>query len=391
MSTAHLLLKYNGSLLCELIHNRLDLINIPPYSNSESFSNISVFVSLLLNGLIDESFNATASFNFFEWEKYFDLFVPDYLYYVDNDVYIYDIDALLADYPELKDHIDKSLSQKPKNIVFRPLEFLHRMYQESLKVESDEYIPEEQPYTYNFSKLTEYLSINLSHVIPFLYTKRTDKDVLLLYSGGKDSTLSAIRLHNAGYNVHFIHFDNGHMKDTDKPYLTYCRSFNPDDGYFFSYLHKSVDIKWLFKSYYESYESKNQDPALLSEIRCLSCRMAMYTEALRIAKNKGYKYIADGARISQKFLLEQPVFLKHLEALAASYDIKLLFPVLELTDDQEEIKELLANGQSAKTWESKCTIGTPAKDKTKEDEETLISFYKKSLKPRMENNINYPL
>ena len=57
---------------------------------------------------------------------------------------------------------------------------------------------------------------------------RKNNDCLLLYSGGKDSTLAAIRLYKAGYNVHFIHFDNGHMLDQNKPYLTFLETFNKE-------------------------------------------------------------------------------------------------------------------------------------------------------------------
>lgn len=57
--------------------------------------------------------------------------------------------------------------------------------------------------------------------------------------------------------------------------------------------------KILFEEYFDCWSTNlinNSD--LTSEIGCLSCRMAMYTKVIQIVKEKGYKYIADGVRIS---------------------------------------------------------------------------------------------
>lgn len=75
----------------------------------------------------------------------------------------------------------------------------------------------------------------------------------MLYSGGKDSTLAAIRLYNAGYNVHFIHFDNGYMRAQDKPYLTFKETFDKEEGYYFDYQLSGVNIKELFEEYFSDW------------------------------------------------------------------------------------------------------------------------------------------
>lgn len=206
----------------------------------------------------------------------------------------------------------------------------------------------------------------------------------MLYSGGKDSTLAAIRLRNAGYNIHFIHFDNGHMMDSDKPYLTFQKTFANQEGYIFKYENRAINIANLFNSYFNSWREEHGDNLngynLDSEIRCLSCRMAMYTKAIIYAKENGFKYIAEGARISQKFMLEQPAMINRLKKLAENYGIELLFPVLNLVDDEEEKQELIENGFSSKGWESKCLLGRPAMDKTANDENSILTYYDTLLK-----------
>ena len=180
------------------------------------------------------------------------------------------------------------------------------------------------------------------------------------------------------------------MKDQDKPYLTFQETFGQKDGFYFDYELSSITTKELFEEYFNEWPTElEDDPFLLSEIRCLSCRMAMYTKAIQIAKERGYKYIAEGARISQKFMLEQLPIISRLKDLASSYGIKLIFPVLYVDDDQQEIEELLANGYSSKTWESKCLIGKPAKDKTKEDERVSTDYYDTVLEPAIQKKLKY--
>ena len=372
-----LLIKHNDSYICERYRNEIDFINIPMYyPNNESFSKLSIFITLLLSNNLKEDYSSTVKLNEFEWSLLFEkYFIPEYLHQVDKDTFIYDLDEVLKDYNEHEEELENVIS----NIKF-PLTIKHHTELKNQKQEVE--FEEDTLYDWIFPITT--VNSELERFITKRHKERENNDCLLLYSGGKDSTLAAIRLYNAGYNIHFIHFDNGHMLDQDKPYLTFQETFNKEDGYYFDYELSSVSIKPIFEEYFESLSKKYKDnKELLSEIRCFSCRMAMYTKAIQIAKEKGYKYIAEGARISQKFMLEQIPITNRLKDLASANGIKLLLPVLYVDDDQKEIEELLANGHSSKTWESKCLIGKPAKDKTDEDKIAIIDYYDSVLKPNV--------
>lgn len=372
-----LLIKYQNSYICERYRNEIDFISIPTYHpKGDSFSNISIFITLLFSNHITEDYSSNINLNEIEWSNLFEeYFIPEYIHQVDKDTYIYDIDKLLKDYPDYQNHYNSIIS----NLKF-PLNIKNI---QELKDQPEEINFDEQT-TYNWLYPVTTTNKELQNFITKKHHTRKDNDVLLLYSGGKDSTLAAIRLYNAGYNIHFIHFDNGHMRDQDKPYLTFQETFGKKDDFYFDYELSSVDIKPIFEEYYSNWSTNfTNDPALTSEIRCLSCRMAMYTKAIEIAKEKGFKYIAEGARISQKFMLEQLPITNRLKELAESQGIKLLLPVLYVNDDQQEIEELLANGYSSKTWESKCLIGKPAKDKTDEDKTAIIDYYDSVLKPNV--------
>ena len=364
-----LLIKYKNSYICEKYRNEIDFISIPMYHpNNESFSNLSIFITLLFSKNLSQDYSSNKKLNEFEWSTLFEeFFLPEYLHQVDTDAYIYDLDELLNDYNELKEHYKEIISSISFPLTIKPISEL-----KNTNVEVD--ITEDTLYDWRYPLTT--INQELERFISKRYRERTKQDCLLLYSGGKDSTLAAIRLYKAGYNVHFIHFDNGHMCDQDKPYLTFLETFNRENDFYFDYALSNVNIKDLFEEYYKEWSLKiSNDKELDSEIRCLSCRMAMYTKAIEIAKELGYKYIAEGARISQKFMLEQLPITERLKDLASSHGIKLLLPVLHVDDDQKLINELLENGHSSKTWESKCLIGKPAKDKTPEDEEKIINYY----------------
>ena len=372
-----LLIKYQNSYICERYRNEIDFISIPTYHpKGDSFSNISIFITLLFSNHITEDYSSNINLNEIEWSNLFEeYFIPEYLHQVDKDTYIYDIDKLLKDYPDYQSHYNSIISNLKFPLTIKTIQELKEQPKE---IEFDEQT------TYNWLYPVTTTNKELQNFITKKHHTRKDNDVLLLYSGGKDSTLAAIRLYNAGYNIHFIHFDNGHMRDQDKPYLTFQETFGKKDDFYFDYELSSVDIKPIFEEYYSNWSTNfTNDPALTSEIRCLSCRMAMYTKAIEIAKKEGFKYIAEGARISQKFMLEQLPITNRLKELAESQGIKLLLPVLYVNDDQQEIEELLANGYSSKTWESKCLIGKPAKDKTDEDKIAIIDYYDTILKPNI--------
>ena len=371
-----LLIKYQDKYICSQNNNQIDFIHIPMYHpKGDYFSNISVFITLISNGYLNYDYSSSVYLKDYEWSELFEeYFLPEYLLQVDEEIYIYDLDELLKDYPSYINHYNNVLKSLPINIVIKP-------HNELINNSSEDSFDEEIPYTWNYQ--TTHVSKELEMFVNKRRKVRTEKDVLLMYSGGKDSTLAAIRLRNQGYNVHFIHFDNGHMMDQDKPYLTFKKVFENKDGFYFDYEYSTIDIKDIFESYYSNWNSSLGDIFLTSEIRCLSCRMAMYTEVIRIAKKEGFKYIAEGARISQKFMLEQLPIIDRISKLSHENGIELLLPVLNLKDDEKEKQELIDNGYSSKTWESKCLIGKPAKDKTKQDEITIIDYYENKLLPKL--------
>lgn len=385
MKTTKLIIKYQNKYICDNVHNEISFIWIPPYSSESSFSNVDIFLSLLCSGNMGNTYEAIRSLNYAEGQEIFeDYFYADSLSRLDDETYFYDLDEVLSyAYESVKNKIIKNLTNLPGTLVLYTLEELISESQKE-KLKKEELFNQDEDIPFLFACNVHQVDKKLLNILTNYEKKVGNNDVLLLYSGGKDSTLAAIRLRNAGYNIHFIHFDNGHMMDSDKPYLTFQKTFANQEGYIFKYENRAINIANLFNSYFNSWREEHGDNLngynLDSEIRCLSCRMAMYTKAIIYAKENGFKYIAEGARISQKFMLEQPAMINRLKKLAENYGIELLFPVLNLVDDEEEKQELIENGFSSKGWESKCLLGRPAMDKTANDENSILTYYDTLLK-----------
>lgn len=384
MEKAKLIIKYENKYIVDNIHNELNFINIPLYSGNSDYHNIDIFITLLCFGYMDNNYGATVGFNYSDGLHLFEHFDPDNIKELDKNTFLYDLDKLLPFNNVLKEACEKYLKKLPGSLeCYSYDDILKLTRNNNYNLESPEY--DEAPYIFDFSIAR--VDMSLIESLKLLNLKRTDKDVLLMYSGGKDSTLTAVRLRNQGYNVYFVHFDNGSMKDSDKPYLTFKNSFALYDGYYFDYRFRSLDISKTFKELFAKWRLDNgdilEDGTMTSEIRCLSCRMAMYIEALSIAKVYGFKYIAEGARISQKFMLEQEVMVNRFKELAKMYGIELMYPVLTLVDDDALKRELIANGFSSKGWESKCLLGRKAMDKKSEDEEVILNYYDNILKPKV--------
>ncbi|MBQ2873215.1 MAG: hypothetical protein IJE89_04390 [Bacilli bacterium] len=74
----------------------------------------------------------------------------------------------------------------------------------------------------------------------------------------------------------------------------------------------------------------------ISQYRCLLCRMAMYTYSVALARKMNIKYIAEGARKSQLFAIEQQELIDEFKIFCNQYGIELLTPVFDLVDDYEK-------------------------------------------------------
>lgn len=69
----------------------------------------------------------------------------------------------------------------------------------------------------------------------------------------------------------------------------------------------------------------------------------MYTYTIELARKMNLKYIAEWARKSQLFAIEQEELLNEFKKLCQKYNLELLTPVFDVENDFEKENEILLN------------------------------------------------
>lgn len=220
------------------------------------------------------------------------------------------------------------------------------------------------------------------------------KKVLMLYSGGKDSLLSTLLLLEDAYQVYLVHYDNSFEIGQSNIKMGIKRLIKKyNNKVSFIGINKTDAIfRELIKEIYNAKLNtiiKEYGNISLSQFNCLSCRLSMYIESIIICKRLNINCVADGARISQKFAIEQNEMLNLFIDLFKKYGIELLLPVKDLDDDFKEKNELLARGVIPKANEAQCLLGLPIENNSVDKEmiNATVNIYKNLLFPKIDSLI----
>lgn len=194
-----------------------------------------------------------------------------------------------------------------------------------------------------------------------------DKECLVLFSGGKDSLLSTILLIEQGFKVNLIHYDNMCLvgqENVKREYKRLIKKYGTDKVEYLGVKNISCFFRNFIKEIYNMHIdeiNKKYGNVTISEINCLSCRLSMYIASIIICKKMNINYVADGARKSQLFAIEQDEMLELFKKLFKLYNIEYILPVKDLQDDFEEKNQFIVRGVVPKVSESQCLLGMPTK------------------------------
>lgn len=175
-------------------------------------------------------------------------------------------------------------------------------------------------------------------------------ETAVLFSGGRDSTASAIVLHNSGHNTHLLSFCTGlALSDGLRDYRV------RELGLVMSAERTrfvEIDVRGLVRMicFVDLVKDIQQDGC---QLILLGEMLSMATAAIRYSREVGCSAIALGATSYQSHFPEQrPECLKLLESLANEFGIDLLLPGIGW-DSEEAPKDILRmSGVSTKSLES---------------------------------------
>ena len=217
------------------------------------------------------------------------------------------------------------------------------------------------------------------------------KEAILLFSGGRDSFLAGCYLIEEGFKIYMVTFENGAglaAQNAKHGVERIIKRYGKDKAEFLG-VHSVAGIwREFFLPYFNMKPSeilKEFGELTISQFHCLTCRSAMYIWTIIKARQMGIKYIADGARKDQGFVIELPSMIDKFRNFFAEYGIKLLLPVWDLDSDWKRKNLLLLRGFVPKTLEPQCLIGVPLPKERPPDEEiqkAVVNYFEKIILPR---------
>lgn len=165
---------------------------------------------------------------------------------------------------------------------------------------------------------------------------------VLLFSGGRDSTIAALRLASAGRSLALTTVTSAHLVGIDavRRRLTELQTHLPDS------------TEWIHVSQPEQLAVGSK----LLAPTCLPCHLAYVTIGVELAKEVNAKTIAFGYAGYQSSWPEQTKeAVDTLHAILAEQGIELLLPVYDLHSKEEAMTLLSQHNINPAALEQKCT------------------------------------
>lgn len=221
-------------------------------------------------------------------------------------------------------------------------------------------------------------------------------EVLLLFSGGKDSFLSACYLIEEGYKLSMVTFENGaglQAENAKHGAKRIIKRYGKEKAKYLGVHCIAGFWREFFLPYFNMKPSEivtEYGELTISQFHCLTCRTAMYIWAILKAKQNGIDSIADGARNDQGFAIELPRMINAYKMFLSEYGIDYILPVIDMNSDWKRKNLLLMKGFVPKTLEPQCLMGVPLPEEGIPDTEiqqAVESFFNKVVLTRAKDII----
>jgi hypothetical protein len=164
---------------------------------------------------------------------------------------------------------------------------------------------------------------------------------VVMFSGGRDSTLAAMRLHLLGVPVTLVTVTSAHLVGIESVRRRLTELLQ----------HLPGDTRWLLVQQPEELRTDTS----FYEQTCLPCHHAYVVASAALAGWLGARRLAFGYAGYQMDWPEQtPLAVARLADVLARYDIKLELPVYDITSRAAVVAELEGFGLSPDSLEQKC-------------------------------------
>lgn len=154
---------------------------------------------------------------------------------------------------------------------------------------------------------------------------KSRKTIAVLFSGGADSTATAVHYLQKGYAVHLLTFDNGAEKWLE---LAEYKAHWIIQQFPESCSWRLLDSTYLFHEL--AIRPLEQDVKKYGNLVCCGCKLAMLAESILYCRRNGITELADGFQKAQDYYPEQtPDYIVPADGFARAYGIKYVHPFWE--------------------------------------------------------------
>lgn len=171
-------------------------------------------------------------------------------------------------------------------------------------------------------------------------------EIGIMFSGGLDSTLTAVVLSERFRKIHLVTYGMGRglrFMNNSRYHLRELRQIIGEDRFTHTVIDNKAIFRQLRKGFMRDYVKYCNNKAPF--IYCLKCKLAMHVRSIIYCIENGLKYWADGAIETQNDRPEMMAgVLKLLEGLYAQYGIEFSSPVYYYGNRDDERRELLKRG-----------------------------------------------
>jgi len=170
---------------------------------------------------------------------------------------------------------------------------------------------------------------------------RDKPECILLFSGGRDSTLAAVRL-AASYHVCLVTVTSDHLSGIPavRQRLIELQA------------HLPCDTEWILLHQEQDFPGTQH----LQSPTCLPCQLAYAAIGIEIAKHHRARRVAFGYAAYQSHWPEQTaIAVAALREVAREHSLDLLLPVYDLQSKESAAAELDSLGLSKSSLEQKCS------------------------------------
>lgn len=220
------------------------------------------------------------------------------------------------------------------------------------------------------------------------------RQALVLFSGGKDSFLTASRLLRKGYEIRLMSFNNGCV--CGEQVFNHSASrlenrYGKEQCQFIGIYNTAATIMRLNEAWANTPYSEmgKRYPAIINtQLNCLHCQSAMWIAAFAYCIAKDIPFVACGYKSTDEFCTGIPQYTESIAKLGCYNNIGVRFPLWETDwDDMGRDYEMAAHGFIPSVYESKCLYGRPVAKMSEREAEDLMSYFHAQIEPHMQGLI----